>query len=244
MWPGIKSWWRARVSGNNSQKYMGSNKFTKYEIEDIEFFLPKIEDSFNINFEPEELIGIKTFGELCDHIKNKIKLEESNTCTSQQAFYKLRDSLSAILNIEKEKLVRNSSLIYLFPRKSRISKIKELEKHLGFKLLILRPHYLITGFLLLLLITSLVTLLFNWKISLIGFPLSITGFWIANKTSNHFTVENIGQVAQKMSRDNYLKSRRNSKTFNKKEIEKILIDIFSEELGMSTSELTREKRFV
>ncbi len=223
---------------------MDSNKFTKYEIEDIEFFLPKIEDSFNVKFEANELIGIKTFGELCDHIKNKIKLEDSDTCTSQQAFYKLRNSIAPILNVEKEKLVRNSSLIDLFPRKNRISKIKEIERQLGFKLLILRPHYLITGFLILLLITSIVTLFFNWKISLIGFSLSITGFWIANKTSNQFKVENIGQVAEKMSRENYLKSRRNPKTFNKKEIEKFLTDLFSKELGISQTELTREKRFV
>ena len=47
-----------------------------------------------------------------------------------------------------------------------------------------------------------------------------------------------------MTRENYLKSRRNSKTFNKNEIEKVLTDWFSNDLDLDKSKLTRDAKFV
>ena len=58
--------------------------------EDIEDLLVKIEQSFDIKFEGNELVHAKTFGQLCDHITNKIQLLNSADCTTQQAFYKLQ----------------------------------------------------------------------------------------------------------------------------------------------------------
>lgn len=75
---------------------------TDYELnnidpENIEDLLVKVEKSFNIKFVGNELIALLTFGELCDHIVNKIKLDHSDNCTTQQAFYKLRNAISLIL---------------------------------------------------------------------------------------------------------------------------------------------------
>jgi len=57
-------------------------------------------------------------------------------------------------------------------------------------------------------------------------------------------VETIGQLAEKMTRENYLESRRNQKTFNKREMETILIDWFSDRLDLEKSELVREAKFI
>lgn len=43
-----------------------------YELKDIDYLLLKIEKSFDIKFTEYELIHIKTFGQLCDHITNKL----------------------------------------------------------------------------------------------------------------------------------------------------------------------------
>jgi acyl carrier protein len=222
---------------------------TDYELknidpDDISDLLVKVETSFDIKFGDNELMHISSFGELCDHIVNKIQLDNSDDCTSQQAFYKLRDTISSTLQIDNKTISTNYSLADVLPRQSRRSRTKKLEMQLGFKLNILRPPHWVTGTLALILLASFVGLFFNWQIGLSGLVFSIAGFWFANKIGNELDLQTVGQVAEKMKRENYLKSRRNPKTFNKNEIEKVLTDWFSNDLDLDKSKLTREAKFV
>ena len=222
---------------------------TDYELknidsEDIEDLLVKVETSFDIKFVGDELVHITTFGQLCDHIANKIQLDNSDDCTSQQAFYKLRDAISSILQIENKTISTDFLLADLLPRQSRRSRTRKFEKHLGFKLNILRPPHWVTGTLVISLFASLVGLFFNWQIGLLGLVFSIAGLWFANKIGNELDLQTVGHVAEKMTRESYLKSRRNPKTFNKNEIENVLTDWFSNDLGIDKSKLTREAKFV
>jgi hypothetical protein len=59
-----------------------------YDIEDLEDILIRIEKSFGISFVDNELASVTDFGQLSDSIINKIKIQETESCTSQQAFYK------------------------------------------------------------------------------------------------------------------------------------------------------------
>jgi len=226
-----------------------SNAMTDYELknldsEDIEDLLIKVETSFDIKFIDDELLHITTFGQLCDHIANKIQLNNSDDCTSQQAFYKLRDAISSTLHIDNKTISTDFSLSNVLPRQSRRLRIKKLEKFLGFKLNILRPPHWVIGALVVTLLTSVVGLFINWHIGLPGLVFSIAGLWFANKIGNELDLQTVGQVAEKMTRENYSKSRRNPTTFNKSEIEKVLTDWFSNDLGLDKSRLTREAKFV
>ncbi|SDC42222.1 acyl carrier protein [Niabella drilacis] len=223
---------------------MRDYKLKNIDPDDIGDLLVKVEKSFDIKFGETELLHISTFGELCDHIANKIELDNTDDCTSQQAFYKLRDAISSTLQTAKKNLPTNFPLADLFPRQSRRLQITKLEAHLGFKLNILRPPYWVIGILTVLLLVAFVTLFFDWQTGLAGLVFSIAGFWFANKTGNELDLKTLGQVADKMTREHYLKSRRSPRTFNKKEIEKVLTDWFSNDLGLDKSELTREAKFV
>lgn len=223
---------------------MIDHELKNIDPEDIEDLLVKVETSFDIKFVGDELVHITTFGQLCDHITNKIQLDNSDCCTSQQAFYKLRNAISSILQIDNKTISTNFPLADLLPRKSRRSRTKKMEKQLGFKLNILRPPHWVTGTLAILLLASLVGLFINWQIGLLGLAVSIVGLWFANKIGNVLDLQTVGQVAEKITRENYLKSRRNSKTFNKNEIEKVLTDWFSDDLDLDISKLTREAKFV
>ena len=101
-----------------------------------------------------------------------------------------------------------------------------------------------TGTFIILLLASIVGLFFNWQIGLLGLTISITGTWFANKIGNELDLQTVGQVAEKMTRENYLKSRRNPKTFNKMEIEKVLTDWFSNYFDIDKSKLTKDAKFV
>ena len=212
------------------------------DAEDINDLLVNIEKSFDIKFVDTELMHILTFGELCDHIANKIQLYNTADCTSQQAFYKLRNAISSTLPIENSTISTLSSLADILPKQTRRSSTKKLEEILGFQLNILRPPHWVTGILLILFLGSLIGLYFNWQIGLLGIGFSIAGFWFANKIGNELDLQTIGQVAKKMTRENYLKSRRNPNTFNKNEIEKVLTEWFSNELNLDRSKLTREAK--
>ena len=210
------------------------------DLEDIEDLLLKVEKSFGIKFGNAELIHITTFGEFCDYIANKIQLDHSNDCTTQQAFYKLRNAISSTFKIDSKTISTDFPLIDLLPRKNRRAMTAELESFLGFKLNILQPPHWVTMTFIILLLASFVGLFFDWQKGLLGLAISIGGIWFAHKIGNELDVQTIGQVAEKMTRENYLKSRRNSKTFNKNEIEKVLIDLFSNELRLDKSKLIRE----
>ncbi len=214
------------------------------DSEDIGDLLVKVETSFNIKFVDDELTHIITFGQLCDHITNKIQLDYSNDCTSQQAFYKLRDVISATLQIDNKLISTDFILNDLLPKQIRRSRIKKIEMLLGFKLNILRPPHWVTGTFIILLLASIVGLFFNWQIGLLGITISIFGTWFVNKIGIELDLQTVGQLAEKMMRENYLKSRRNPKTFNKKEIEKVLTDWFSKYFDIDKSKLNKDAKFV
>lgn len=210
----------------------------------MEILLVKVETSFDIKFVGDELAHITTFGQLCDHITNKIQLDNSDDCTSQQAFYKLRDAISSTLQIDRNTISTDFSLNDILPRQNRRTRIRKLEKHLGYKIDILRPPHFLTVTLAIMLLASLIGLLFNWQMGLLGLVVSIAGLWIANKIGNELDLQTVGQVAGKMTRENYLKSRRNPRTFNKQEIEKVLTGWFSDYFDIDKSKITKDAKFV
>lgn len=108
----------------------------------------------------------------------------------------------------------------------------------------MRPPHWVTGTLVILLLASLIILFIDGPIGLSGLMFSIVGLWFAYNIANELDLQTVGQVAEKMTRENYLKSRRNPNTFNKSEIEKVLTDWFSNDLGLDKSKLTRETKFV
>lgn len=226
-----------------------SNAMTNYKVENIDSedagdLLIKIEKSFDIKFGDTELMHITTLGELCDHIANKIQLDNSDDCTTQQAFYKLRNAISATLNTDNKTITTDFPLNEILPRQSRREKIADLENNLGFQLNILRPPHWVTSTLIILFLASIVGLFFKWQYGLLGLFISFGGLWVSGKIGNELDVQTVGELAEKMTRENYLKSRRNPKTFNKNEIEKVLTDWFSNDLGLDKSKLTREVKFV
>lgn len=89
-------------------------KLKNIDKADIGFLLMEIEDSFGIQLKNEELKDIRTFGEFCDSIINKIQLENTNDCTTQQSFYKLRNAIGNLFNTEAKQFHPKISLKNIF----------------------------------------------------------------------------------------------------------------------------------
>ncbi len=223
---------------------MTGYKVENIDSEDANELLLKIERSFGIKFGHNELIHVRTFGEFSDHIIKKIQLDNANDCTTQQAFYKLRNAISTTLNIGKRTITTDFPLSEILPRQNRRKKIGELENYLDVQLNILRAPRWVTITLLVLLLVSIGGLFFKWQYGFLGFVTSIGGLWFANEIGNELDVQTVGQLAEKITRENYLKSRRNPKTFNKSEIEKVLTNLFINDLALDRNKLTRGSEFV
>lgn len=213
------------------------------DSEDLDYLLLKVEASFGIKFLDDELVDIITFGQLCDHIVGKMKIKDMSDCTSQQAFYKLREALSRTLFVEDKTILPRLRLADIFSRKSRRTDIKKLEEHLDFKLNILRPSNWLIITLTILFLSSVIGFFIVPQIGLLTILLSLLGIRLAYKFANELDVETIADLSTRMTRENYLKSRRNPSTFNKSEIEKILTEWFSNYFDIDKSKLTREASF-
>lgn len=225
------------------------NNFETFELcnvdpDDISDVLVKVEKSFGFRFGDNELRDVKTFGELCDIITSKIPGENSSDCTTQQAFYKVRNAIAGVLALDKSSLMPDTALQNILPRNIRRQSIKAIDKELGFKTNVLRPKHSITGTLIVILLASFVGLFVFWQAGLIGLVFSIICLPLATKFGNEFDLLTVGHFADKISREHYLKSRRISMTTNKKEIAQKVKDLFIAELGIEESQLKRQSSFV
>lgn len=107
---------------------MKNNELRNVDTEDIELLLIKVEDSFDIRFAESELGSVKSFGEMCDHIRKKIQLDHVDNCTTQQAFYKQRKVISEALSIDSDKIRPDTLITEILPRKERKKRSRKLSK--------------------------------------------------------------------------------------------------------------------
>ncbi|MDO5616978.1 MAG: hypothetical protein Q4G16_12350 [Cruoricaptor ignavus] len=180
---------------------------------------------------------MKSFEEFCELAISKINLKNSETCTSQQAFYRLRQALlkeEIIANIQNLNI--NTELKSLFPRKNRKQLIKKIEQNLGFQLNILSVPQFIINLLVLLLIASFIMFSFDWKIAIAGIFISIFGLYLS-KFGKELQVKTIRELIKKMTTQNYLDVRRDKNTVNKSELKSVIIHWFSENACIESERL-------
>ena len=101
---------------------------------DIDFVCKAIENSLRIRYRNDELSKVSNLGDLCDLTISKIEAENLETCTNQEAFYKIRNSFSETLDISKDIIKPKLEISKILPRRKRIENLKKIEKKLGFKL--------------------------------------------------------------------------------------------------------------
>ena len=216
---------------------MKSIKLDSSEIENIEECIPYIEKMYKFKFGNSELETIRNFEEFCDLIIEKVNLENDESCTSQQAFYKLRKSLETTKIFEKEKLNPQMELKNLFPRKNRKTLIQTIENEMGFKFDIIQAPDFVTIPLLLIGVVSFFYLFFDWKVAFIGISISIFGSYCCKWFGNELNTKTVKDLVKKITEENYVEVRTNKSTVNKPELKMILTNWISENSGISKEKL-------
>jgi hypothetical protein len=211
--------------------------------EDVGDVLLKVEKSFGFKFGDTELKDVKTFGELCDIITNKVQGDNASDCTTQQAFYKLKAAILATTSFHQDEITLETNLKKLFPRKLRRQQIHSLEKVLGCTTNILRPRHWLPLALVFVFLTSLIGLYFSWQAGAIGIGFSILVMAITFKFGKEIELTTVGELVEKIAREHYRKVRRNSSTVNRNEVVQKVKELFMTDLELEQESLTRESRF-
>ncbi len=217
-------------------------KLNNVDPEAIGNILLKIQRSFNIKLDNEGLKDVNTFKSLCDLIVNKISLEHEDSCTTQHAFYLLRNAISNITGIDRCGITPQTRLSKILPRESRLKTITEIENELGFQTNLLQPKQLVIGLFALTLLVSFIGFFYNWQIAAAGCLASVLGLKLAGKFGKEIHLKTVGDLANKISRESYMKARRNS-TVNKNEIEQKVRELFANDLGLQPILVRRESQF-
>ena len=216
---------------------MNPKKLDNYEVENIEDLIPEIEKMYNFTFENDELENVTNFKQFAELIIEKIDLENVESCTTQQAFYKLRKSISELGILEKNKLNTETKLKEIFPRKNRRQIVKSLEENIGFKLNIINPPLILINSLLVLGIVSFILLFIFLKIGIIGFGITILGFYLSLKFGKEIQLNSLRELVAKITTENYLNLRTESNTINRKELNKVILEWVSENSGIKKEKL-------
>jgi hypothetical protein len=211
--------------------------------DEIDAVLIKIQRSFDIRFENEDLEHVKTFGNLCDAVVKKIKLKNSDACTTQHAFYILRNAINLSVPADKELIKPQTKLCEIFPRDTRLQVIAEIEKEMGFKMNLLKPKGSVIFIFSLILGASFVGLFFSPAIGGVGVILATTGLILAGKFGKEMPVKTLGDLAEKIAREHYLNCRRNASTVNRNEVVEKVKELFGHELYLEPSVITRGAKF-
>lgn len=207
------------------------------DLDDINDLLPKIETSFRIKFDKSDKIHVKTFGELCDVIINKIEGNHVNDCTTQQAFYKIRKAIINTLQCDRDAVKPGSQLANMFPRVNRRKQVQQLETALGCKIHILEAKAWLSNSLLVTALASLIVIFFSPLNGLLVLGLSIAGRWLSSKQGKELKVHTVEQLVKKLTREHYMDLRRAPGTVNRTELITQIKELFKADLYLDDNAL-------
>jgi len=212
--------------------------------EEIDLVLQKIQRSFDIRFEQEDLNHVKTFGQLCDAVQTKVKQKNGDGCTTQHAFYMLRNAINnTVAGADKELIKPQAKLCNIFPSDTRLQVIAEIEKELGFKMNLLKPKGIVVFVFSLLLGASLACLYFIPVVGGAGAVLAIAGLILAGKFGKEMPVKTLGDLAEKIAREHHLNCRRNAAHVNRVEIADKVKELFAHDLALEPQVINSNSRF-
>lgn len=208
-----------------------------YDSLDVDEVIFAFEKTFNLKFDEKDFREIITYGDFENLVLNKIKGTETNDCTSQQAFYKLRKILVDEFNIPFKNIKPKTQLEDIVPSKDRIKKVTFLKDKLKTNVNFLKPDFTLSFISVVLIILSFYYFFNQFLLGLFLFGIGIFCVKIAQDFGKKFYSKNVGELSNLMVTKYYKNSRSNSETYNPKEIKNIIKNTFSEMLDIEKSKL-------
>ena len=215
-------------------------KLSDIDPEDFGDTLLKLEKSFGIKFADNSFKNAKTFGDICNIIESQINLTDKDDCTSQQAFYKIRKAIGLTQTFKERNIEPQTKLEDIFPRSNRRQNVKQFLQELGFSVDILTMKTWLAVTIFIGSVLSLIAFFFSWQIAVSGLTFFTLFTWTVSKFSKEFEIPTVGELTEKISRENYSLARRHGETVNRKEIIKTIQDVFIADHDIEREHLTSD----
>ncbi len=216
---------------------MEEYKLDRADLENLEDYLPEIEEKFKFSIDRGKFEAVNNFNDLCELIIASIDLENIESCTTQQAFYRLRQVIADLNIADKSSITLETKLKDIFPKANRIKLMKSVEKKIGFGLNMIRPPKIVPRPLFIIGVISLIALFFNWEYGILGISISVIGLYLAFRFGKELEMNSVRELVEKITTENYLDLRSNKNSVNKSELKNILLEWFSDNLEIEKEKL-------
>jgi len=177
--------------------------------------LVDVEKHFNISIPNSEAEKICTVQDFADCVFTKVSFRPSQKCKSQILIYRFREFFASNLDIGRNEFTPNKKLSHLIPFNELKKVWKEMEKHLSVKL------------------PDLSELDFNRtkekEVKILGFK-----FWTRKAPVTDGTVGDLVNWTLSLNHERFLDPRN---LFSRADIERIIIGIITESLGIPVDEI-------
>jgi hypothetical protein len=151
----------------------------------------------------------------------------------------LRNAIAVTTDTDRCSITPHSKLSKIFLKEDRTKAIEEIECELGFKINLLQPRKWLIDLFGIFAIISLCMLFQSWLIGTAGLLASILGFKLAGKFGKEMRLKTVGDLANKISRESYLKVRRDN-TVNRNEVEQKVKELFMDDTRLDPVFLLRK----
>ncbi|TAF76563.1 MAG: hypothetical protein EAZ53_03450 [Bacteroidetes bacterium] len=215
-------------------------KLDNIDPEDFWDTLLKLEKSFGTKFADNSFKEAKTFGDICNIVESQINQTIKDDCTTQQTFYKVRKAISLTQDFSVNNINPKTKLEDIFPRENRRQNLNNFQVALGFSVNILSMKTWLGWTLASGLLVSVIAFFFSWQYAVAGLTFFTLCTWAADKFSKELDILTVGELTNKISRENYSIARRQNGTVNKNEIVKIIQDVFVADHLIEREHLTKE----
>ena len=215
-------------------------KLDNIDPEDFGDTLLKLEKSFGAKFADNSFKDAKTFGDICNIIESQIDFTDKDDCTTQQAFYKVRKAIGLTQTFDERNVEPQTKLEIIFPRSNRRQNVKSFQKALGFSVDILSMKTWLGWTIAIGFTLSLIAFFFSWQYAVSGLTFFTLFTWTISKFSKELDISTVGELTEKISRENYSLARRQIGTVNRNEIVKTIQDVFIADHLIEREHLTKE----
>jgi hypothetical protein len=196
----------------------------------MRYILGRIQRSFNIKLDNEDLKDVDTFGNLCDLVISTI--DHSNTCNTQQVFYKVRRAIVSVTGIDKRSIGPQTRLSSILTEENRTDILSEIESECGFQINLLQPKQWMIALFVLTFVCSVIGCFYNGAIGMAGILGSVISLKFVGNFGKEIHLKTVGDLASKISHERYLRSSGNYRTVKKSEIEHKIKELFITELDL------------
>jgi hypothetical protein len=207
-------------------------------------FIGRLTQSFGLNTVELGLRSGMTFQELIDNIFSKVDRQPADDCTSQIVFYQVRQIMIQELGFDRESINGNAPLKDLFPNRNRKNILGIIGGKLGIRINYFQPPAWFQLASAAVLISSLVLLFFNVSIGLSILIGTLLLVFIAHKAGTSLPMKTLGELVERITRDNLIKLRSDRKSINPKEIRMTVIKLIDDLHALDKLEVHSEQKII